>query len=72
MMERARWNPVALTHSFARMAVTAKVRDKQPKQVERDGLVSRREEFQGGLRFVFCIYTENGPGLISILENLGD
>ena len=52
--------------------ISAKVLDEQLKQLERDGLVTRREDLHGALKFVFYDYSENGRSLIPLLDGLGD
>lgn len=52
--------------------VSAKVPDEQLKQLERDGLVVRREELQGAMKFVFYAYSDYGRSLIPLLDGLGD
>ena len=51
--------------------VSAKVLEEQLRQLERDGLISRREEMQGGLKFVFYSYSDYGRSLIPVLNDLG-
>jgi DNA-binding HxlR family transcriptional regulator len=51
--------------------VSAKVVDQQLAQLESDGLVARREEMRGGLRFVYYSYSNYGRSLIPVLDDLG-
>lgn len=52
--------------------VSAKVLDEQLKQLESDGLITRREDVQGGVRYVFYAYSDHGRSLIPLLDGLGD
>jgi DNA-binding HxlR family transcriptional regulator len=51
--------------------VSAKVLDQQLTQLESDGLVTRREEHHGAVKFVFYSYSEHGRSLIPLLDGLG-
>lgn len=51
--------------------VSAKVLDEQLRQLESDGLISRREERRGALTFVFYAYSDYGRSLIPVLDDLG-
>ncbi len=52
--------------------ISAKVLDEQLGQLEDDGLIVRREEMQGGLKFVFYAYSDYGRHLIPVLDALGE
>lgn len=52
--------------------VSAKVLDEQLKQLERDGLITRREEMQGGVKYVFYAFSDHGQSMIPVLDSLGD
>jgi DNA-binding HxlR family transcriptional regulator len=52
--------------------VSAKVLDEQLKQLERDGLITRSETMQGGVKYVFYAYSDHGRSLIPLLDGLGD
>ncbi len=51
--------------------VSAKVLVEQLGQLEGDGLIVRRKELQGGLKFVFYAYSDYGRHLIPLLDTLG-
>lgn len=51
--------------------VSAKVLDEQLKQLEQDGLVVRREELHGAMKFVFYAFSDHGRSLIPLLDGLG-
>lgn len=52
--------------------VSAKVLDEQLAQLEADGLVTRRPQMQGAVRFVLYAYSDYGRGLIPVLDGLGN
>lgn len=52
--------------------VSAKVLDQQLSQLEQDGLIHRREDMQGGLRYVYYAYSDYGRQLIPVLDSLGE
>jgi DNA-binding HxlR family transcriptional regulator len=74
---RILWLLRAGPHHFGELrktlpGVSAKVLDEQLKQLERDGLITRREELQGAMRYVYYAYSDHGRSLIPLLDGLGD